>query len=223
MTGFESKDRRRPPLSWALNAGLGALILVALLNPNGYFRGSLKMRAEDLALKAAIIDHWDSLSVGPRLDGGTGEVLLVEFGDYECPHCRSAFESLQELLPRFPEVGVAYHHFPQTPDTVQSMVQKAASCAGLHGNFLKFHARILGADVLPSLLELERLWRIATGSDIDQFVECLDSAASQEILERDILLGRALGVAGTPTFVWKGGILEGASGLADLLESLASM
>src|SRR4051812_42074906 len=60
---------------------------------------------------------------------GTGEgaakpaVLIVEFSDLQCPHCKVAFPTLQQLAKEEPEAKIVFQHFPLP---MHDWAQKAA-------------------------------------------------------------------------------------------------
>jgi protein-disulfide isomerase len=68
-------------------------------------------------------------------------VTIVEYGDYECPHCRAAHCVVNELLKHFDDqVRLVYRHFPLTK--IHPHAQKAAEAAeaaGAQGKFWEMH------------------------------------------------------------------------------------
>lgn len=55
---------------------------------------------------------WNDVVGDARIDDSSGEVWMVEFGDYECVYCRAFHEELQRFLERHPDVGVSYRQLP---------------------------------------------------------------------------------------------------------------
>ena len=71
------------------------------------------------------------LPVGERdhvLGAGDARVTLVEYGDYECPHCGQANAVVKELISRLgDQVNYVFRHFPLK--SVHTQAQLAAEAA----------------------------------------------------------------------------------------------
>ena len=48
----------------------------------------------------------------PSLGPADAPVTLVEFADFQCPHCRELYESLKAIEMKYPQVRVVYKDFP---------------------------------------------------------------------------------------------------------------
>src|SRR5579872_887413 len=74
---------------------------------------------------------------GPK----NASVTLVEYGDYECPHCCAAHPIVNLVLEHFaPELRFVFRHFPLTQ--VHPNAEPAAETAefaGAHGKFWQMH------------------------------------------------------------------------------------
>src|SRR6478672_2875618 len=90
---------------------------------------------------SSIMSH-DKLnpSIGPDdhyLGPADAAVILVEYGDYECPHCGRANAILKDVLARLGErVRYVFRHFPSTemhPDA-EAAAEAAESVAVRGGN-----------------------------------------------------------------------------------------
>ena len=93
------------------------------------------------------------------LGEATARVTLVEYGDYQCPHCQAAQPHVERVLRQFGrDLLYAYRHFPLT--TVHPMAKPAAETAefaGAHGRFWQMHTALFanGAQLSgPVLLAL---------------------------------------------------------------------
>ena len=75
--------------------------------------------------------------LGPR----TAPLTLVEYGDFECPHCGQAHRVVKELLRRLGrQLRFVFRHFPFTmvhPHAQQAA--EAAEAAGAQGQFWEMH------------------------------------------------------------------------------------
>src|SRR5579872_5484808 len=73
-------------------------------------------------------------------------VTLVEYGSYDCPHCRHAVSILAQLPKLSPApLRLVYRHFPRETAhmTPSHRAAEAAEAAGRQGKFWEMHAHLL--------------------------------------------------------------------------------
>ena len=135
----------------------------------------------------------------------TAKVTVVEFGDYQCPHCAHAQGIVQGLLQRHATaLRVEFHQYPLVrihPDARNAAL--AATCARAQGKFWEYHDALY-AD--PANLGLARLQSTAESQGLDgkRFAACLDAPATAQAVTDDLRAGAIAGVAGTPAFYVNG-------------------
>jgi protein-disulfide isomerase len=139
-------------------------------------------------------------------------VIIVEFGDYQCPYCKQFHD---ETLPQISEtyegqIRFVFRDFPLSG--VHPWAQKAAEaseCADDQERFWDYHD-LLWAN--QSALDVDSLEAYAAqlGLDTATFDDCLDSGANAEEVQNDFEDGVSYGVAGTPTFFVNGIKVVGA-------------
>ncbi|MEO6238009.1 MAG: DsbA family protein [Vicinamibacterales bacterium] len=140
-------------------------------------------------------------------------IVLVEYGDYECPHCGRAYEVLQEILAELgDEVGFVFRHFPLTkthPDA-EPAAEAAESVArhGGNGAFWAMHDMLyLNQDALE---ESDLLgYAEAAGVNPRVVADDLSTEAVRARVRTDFTGGVSSGVNGTPTFFVNGERFEG--------------
>ena len=68
-------------------------------------------------------------------------VTLVEYGDFECPHCKQAFGTVKLLLSRYElQLRFAFRHYPLEGVHPHALyAAQAAECAGGQGRFWPMH------------------------------------------------------------------------------------
>ena len=156
-----------------------------------------------------------------RLDGSpsTGpadaKVTVVEYADFECPHCRELYESLQGIEAKYPQVRFVYKNFPLT--TIHPWAETAAiagRCAYQQSPaaFWKVHAAIFNdQDVISPENVWDKLVSYASqaGLNADTFKACLSSPDAQKAVDAEHAEGVALGVNSTPTLYINGRPLAG--------------
>jgi protein-disulfide isomerase len=135
----------------------------------------------------------------------TAPVTLVEYGDYECPHCGRAYPIVKRLQETFKKrLRFVFRNFPiaaSHPHAVHAAA--AAEAAGLQDRFWPMHDRLF--EHQPHL-EDASLVRYAEQLDLDlaQFEADFDSEAVAARIEADLESGARSGVNGTPTFFVNG-------------------
>jgi protein-disulfide isomerase len=130
---------------------------------------------------------------------------LVEYGDFECPHCGRAYpivKAVQGLLGR--RMRFVYRHFPLTQ--VHAHAEHAAEvseAAGAQGKFWEMHDLLFERQ---DALEDEDLISYAEELGLDAARVAVELARHlhQPKVRADFLGGVRSGVNGTPTFFING-------------------
>lgn len=132
-------------------------------------------------------------------------LTLVEYGDYECPHCGRAYPIVKRVQKHFGKrVRFVFRNFPlgeMYPHAV--FAPETAEFAGAHGKFWEMHDLLfesqnrLGGELFQ---ELAKRLKLASA-------DLLTALEKREFLARvraDFAGGVRSGVNGTPTFVVNG-------------------
>lgn len=155
------------------------------------------------------------LEGNPSKGPADARVTLVEFSDFECPHCRELYEELKAVEARYPQVRIVYKDFPLT--TIHPWAQTAAlggRCAFEQSPaaFWKVHDSIFdNQDVLSTENVWDKLVEFATeaGLNADTFKACLSSPDAAKAVDANRADGVALDVSSTPTVYVNGRPLVG--------------
>jgi len=151
--------------------------------------------------------------IGPE----NAEVTLVEYGDYECPHCGLAHPVVKLLCASFSKrLRFVFRHFPlsQVHPNAEPAAE-SAEYAGAHGQFWEMHDGIyenqdrLG---LPLLFALAA----ALGLSESGLRNALVTGDFKPKVRSDFLGGVRSGVNGTPAFFINGERHDGTYALEDL-------
>jgi protein-disulfide isomerase len=160
----------------------------------------------ELAVAVSAADH----VLGPE----HAPVMVVEYGDFECPNCKQAAPAVKLLLKRFAgRVRFAYRHFPLEEVHPHALfaAQAAESAAG-QGKFWPMHDLLFDNQ---SHLKPHQLRGYADRLELD--LVRYDADMSDEIYlqrVREQIEGGALsGVRGTPTFFVNGVVQDVSFGL----------
>jgi protein-disulfide isomerase len=148
-------------------------------------------------------------------------VTIVEYGDYECPHCAAAQPHLQLLLDQAgSQLRLAFRHFPMTEIHVHAQsAAESAEFAGAEGRFWQMHELLfenqnnLGVPLLSSLVE-------SVGLSARALRDALMRGVYRPKVLSDFMGGVRSGVNGTPTFFINGRRHEGSYELPSLLAAV---
>ena len=148
----------------------------------------------------------------PALGSAEAPVLMVEYGDFQCPYCgKFAREVEPKLVEKYVEDGTLRMEWRDFPYLGQESVEAAiaARAAQEQGRFWEYHGLLyenqLAGFSRDRLLELAR----EAGLDVEKFESDLASGTYEAAVARDFKEGQQLGVAGTPTFIINGEVLAG--------------
>jgi protein-disulfide isomerase len=131
-------------------------------------------------------------------------VLVVEFSDLQCPHCKAAFPTLRQLAKEEPEARLIFLHFPLP---MHDWAQKAAQygvCVEQKSNdaFWSFAEAVFNAqDTITAPAADAKLTELATAAGVDgsAIAACAGLPATAATVKRSFELGRELKVDATPT------------------------
>jgi protein-disulfide isomerase len=147
---------------------------------------------------------------GPTRGAATARVTIVEFEDFQCPFCRKAQDTVQQVLLRYKDtVRLVHRDFPLQPLHPASWkAHEAAHCAAEQGKFWEYRDLLYKNAPAPP----EQLTAFASqlGLDSADFKTCLDSGKFKAAVQKDEDEGDRLGVQGTPAFFINGRPLAGA-------------
>lgn len=151
-----------------------------------------------------------TIALGDHVYGNTsGKVLMVEYGDLQCPYCGELHPQLEPLLDYYKDsLTFVFRNFPlKTVHPNALAAATAAEAAGLQGNDHYW-------DMNNKLYDTQSAWSNASatdrttifkgyakdlGLDVDKFVSDLSNADVTQKINFDIALGTKLNVNSTPT------------------------
>ena len=164
------------------------------------------MNADAATLKPPVgeTDH----RVG-RLDA---PITLVEYGDYQCPHCARAHPRVTTLQQRFGDrLAFVFRNFPLAESHPEAYhAAEAAESVGAHAGsdaFWTMHDLLFEHQQDDEdALDDARLTRYAeaAGAGAELVQEDLDDGVYAERVREDFMSGVRSGVNGTPTFFING-------------------
>lgn len=149
------------------------------------------------------------------------EYVLVEYGDYECPHCGLAYPIVKRVQKHFGKrLAFVFRNFPLTQ--LHSHAEPAAETAefaGSKGRFWEMHDLLfenqdrLGGPLFEELAETLEL-------DPRELMEALEQEQFTPRVRADFSGGVRSGVNGTPTFFINGRRHDGPFDYENLVEAI---
>jgi protein-disulfide isomerase len=138
---------------------------------------------------------------------------LVEFADLQCPHCKEAQATMEQIVKDFPNAHVVFQPFPLTE--IHPSAFKAAAygvCAQKQSNeaFFKYAAGVFDtqAGLTPATDDtLLKAAAMRAGLDGAAIQACANSQATKDIVNADIKLAQDIGIDQTPLLVANGRVL----------------
>lgn len=158
------------------------------------------------------VEDWSRLTAdGHRVGPHNAAVVLVEFGDFECPACRLFEGALRGVRARHPDsVAIVYRHWPLSYHKHALPAAVASECAARQNEFWAFHDSLYSS---PERLEAEDFLSVAQDAgvpDLNAFGRCLsDPVSARAAIDRDLAaISQITGATGTPTIFINGNLLH---------------
>ena len=198
------------------------------------FIGNLFIKGENVTTKEAgpprpkkidmtILDMEKSPVIGPK----GAKVTLVEFSNFQCPHCLDSWTKLKPLLGKYPkQIRYIFKHFLFQPDGKTFELSEMAAAAqevSLEAFWLVHDFLFTGEGQNVAKLErkavqmkIEQLLR-EKSYDVKTFQSALESGRGKQRVLDDMALGNKLRITGTPTKIINGDLIVGST-LDNVLE-----
>ena len=166
---------------------------------------------------------WDLLLKGGEQYGHqNASVTVVEFIDYQCPHCQRFTESLMKFQKNYPnKIRVIIHNFPLQQHAQAKMAAISAVCASKMGSFEKYHNLLFENQHILYRQPWDSLAQRAGVKDIKKFNGCIRNDSSvMDSLERDYELAMRIRLIETPTIIINRQLFNGDISYALLKETI---
>ncbi|MBI3782362.1 MAG: thioredoxin domain-containing protein [Deltaproteobacteria bacterium] len=160
-----------------------------------------------VALKPPVVNVSDG---GRTARGKIGApITIIEFSDYECPYCKRAFTTVEQVLKTYGDkIRFVHRDFPLPFHESARPAAEAALCANAQGKFWEYQDKLFPSEDL-SEAKLKSLAK-DVGLDTGKFDDCLTKKPNGATIDKDVADGTEAGVNGTPAFFINGRMLSGA-------------
>ena len=158
------------------------------------------------------------------LGNPNGKVTMVEFFDYNCPHCKDAVSDMVNLLSKNHDLRFVLKEFPIL---AQGSVDAAHVAVAVRMQdpggvkYLAFHQKLFAT---RGMVDQARALDVAkaVGCDMARIEKDMNSPEVQATIDEDAKLADAIGVDGTPSYVIGDQLIVGAIGFDKLEEQIAA-
>ena len=137
------------------------------------------------------------------------KVVIVEFGDFQCPICKAEAPILKRLLGDESSVKLIFRNFPNPLSHPQALsAALAAMCANEQGKFWEYHDQLYANQNDLSSDNLKNL-AVTIGLNAETFNQCLENNKYFSKIKSDMEDGLVLNITGTPTLYINGNKVAG--------------
>ena len=154
------------------------------------------------------------------------DLLLVEFADLQCPHCKDAQPTMEKLAKDFPKARIVFQNFPLTeihPFAFQAAAYGACIAKQSSDAFFTYAQAVYDTQgaLLPDSAE-QTLKNATTkaGADPTAIAFCANSDAAKAEVNQSTALANELGIDSTPMLSINGRLIGLASLPYETLKSL---
>jgi protein-disulfide isomerase len=202
-------SQRRRPGSGLKTYGLlavvivGALVVVAIL--------VLLTQGKSPALTPAEL-------AGESQGAANAPVVVVEYGDYQCPSCRQWFLGpYQQLKTDYIDTGRVRFVFRNMAfiGNESTWAAEAAQCAADQGQFWAYHDLLYQKQGPENsgTFSIDNLKQFAAslGLDTAQFNQCLDSGKYLSLVQQQSAEAQQMGISSTPSLLVNGKLVQNGS------------
>ena len=159
--------------------------------------------------------------VAPTVKPPNYDVTIVEYMDYQCPHCRASHGPLEQLLARDKRVRVIFRDWPVFGDaSVDAAI--AAIASKYQGKYAAMHGELMESPV-PLVAARIRAAADRAGVDWQRLQKDIETHSAEifDLLARHEHQAQLLSLQGTPVFIIGNEQSFGGMTLKELEESVA--
>lgn len=186
---------------------IGEVVKQYLLdNPALLVDMSQKLRAQQMeaAQKHALKTIGENVpqlvsDTSPILGNPQGSIVMVQFIDYQCGHCKEMYPIVSKLIAQNPQLKVVSKNLGILGNSSERAA-KASLAANMQGKFLAFHALLEQAE---AEITDEKIHEFAkqVGLDLAKFEQDMKSDKANKEMANSVELAQKIGFSGTPVFI----------------------
>lgn len=189
----------------------------ALLGGLVYFSSSNRLDVSTVDSAQIQSASEQSGNIGDQVFGNpSSDVVLFEYGDFQCPGCGAAHPTVKELTEKYEDqIAFVYRNYPISSIHPNARAAAAAAeSAGKQGKYWEMHNVIFEEQNSWGQLDANERTDYFNGKardlglNLDQFQTDMASPEVTAKINFDLALGRKDQVSGTPTFRMNGEVIS---------------
>ncbi|MEP3347691.1 MAG: DsbA family protein [Litoreibacter sp.] len=144
----------------------------------------------------------------PVLGNPDGDVVVVEFFDYNCGYCRRSFDDVHALVASDSNVKVVMREWPILGEE-SVYAARAALASRAQGKYEEFHNAMMSFEGRANETSVGII-AVELGIDIDQLKRDMEAPEVVAHIQTSMQLTQALNLNGTPAFIFGSQLVPGA-------------
>lgn len=201
---------------------LGAIVIVSVLLVVGavFF---LAQPEKPVVISQETLIREDSLKIASE----GAKLTIVEFGDFQCPACKTAHPELKKALAEYPgQVNFVFRHFPLPMHANARLASAAVEAANRQGKVWEMYDKVFesqndwGSESNPT--EKFKEYAVELGMNPDQLAQDMKDSAIADKINKDVVDGNSSGVNATPTFFFNNEFYRGGISYQDFKNAIES-
>jgi protein-disulfide isomerase len=221
--GAKSSDEEDRSAKKTMIGTVLACVVVAVIATKGMDNSEIKQSDIDLYVQSVLNAPVLPVTADekyPLLGPKNAPITIVEFSDFQCPHCQMAAKQFNTLLNRYPgKIRVFFRNFPLDMKCNPNMKHplhevacesaRVAYCANQQGKFKEVYEDIFENQTQLTPGKPAELAK-ASGIDAAKLAACVNAPETQAAIMNDVEEAGRLQIQSTPTIFVNGHKVEGA-------------
>ena len=194
---------------WIIFSAVTVAVLGALI----YFSGQNKIDVSQFDTNSIIQANETSGNIGDHIKGtADSKVLLVEYGDFQCPGCAGAATRVQAIVEEYEDrIAFVFRNLPLASMHPHARAAAAAAeAAGMQDQYWEMHYLLFEKQAEWSSKSVSERTTVfegyarSLGLDIERFRTDFASESINQKINFDLAVAKEKGYTGTPTFELNG-------------------
>ncbi|MEI6288197.1 MAG: thioredoxin domain-containing protein [bacterium] len=151
----------------------------------------------------------------PFFGNKNAKLVVVEFGDFQCPYCAQEFTVIREIMNKYKkDILFIYRDYPIINENSIPLT-KYSLCANEQGKYWQFFDKLYTNQ--NNIASTSTIYKMAkeSGLDINKLEICFNSDKYEQQIAENMSDALTLGIDGTPTFFINGNKMAGPVPLKD--------
>lgn len=193
------------------------VICIVVLGGLIYLSGKNRIDVGNVDTNTVLSASETSGNIGDHVFGkADSKVVLIEYGDFQCPGCGGAHPTVKKLTEKYEEqIAFVFRNFPIASKHPNARAAAAAAeAAGLQGKYWEMHNMIFESQAAWESLGANERGNFFVGYakelklDKARFKTDMESAGVSQKINFDQAVGKKAGAEATPTFILNGKKLD---------------